>query len=68
MIILKILKRKIIVYGDGVELFRSSDLVGGDLAEEISIDIEGVLKLQIQFDTENYYDIGILLADAKLIK
>lgn len=60
----------IIVKGDGVDLFRKDDMKGGDMPESINVDITGVLKLQIVFESEieDYDQLDIVLADAKLYK
>ncbi|MNB97319.1 NPCBM/NEW2 domain protein [compost metagenome] len=41
----------LVVTGDGQELFRKDGLRGGDLATEINVDITGVLKLKIYFES-----------------
>lgn len=40
-----------IILGDGQELYRKDSMRGGDLATEINVNITGVLKLQIQFES-----------------
>ncbi|WP_310551249.1 NPCBM/NEW2 domain-containing protein [Paenibacillus glufosinatiresistens] len=58
----------IAIYGDGVELYRSESLKGGDLAKEINVELTGVLKLQIVFETakDEAEQLDLVLADAKL--
>jgi len=60
----------IIVKGDGVDLFRKDGMKGGDMPESINVDITGVLKLQIVFesDRKNNTSLDIVLGDAKLYK
>lgn len=60
----------LIVKGDGVEIFRKDDMKGGDMPENISIDVTGVLKLQVFFEASlnNGEQINIVLGEAKLFK
>ena len=59
---------KIIITGDGKELYSSPSLMGGDLPTEINIDVTGVLKLQIAFVNEGGDHITIDFADSKVIQ
>lgn len=60
----------IVIKGDGAELFRKDDMKGGDIPENITVDVTGVLKLQIIFESarDNTEHIDVVLGDAKLIK
>ncbi|OXM13930.1 hypothetical protein CGZ75_13030 [Paenibacillus herberti] len=59
----------VIILGDGQEIFRKDGLKGGDLPLEINVDLTGVLKLQIQFEssTNSGGQIDIVIGDAKLL-
>ncbi|MHA7963513.1 NPCBM/NEW2 domain-containing protein [Paenibacillus sp. CAU 1782] len=66
---------RLTIVGDGVELFKSDKLIGGDPAKEISVDLSGVLKLEILFEgieTDafgSYADyLNIVFAEAKLFQ
>lgn len=59
----------IVFKGDGKELFRKEGMRGGDLPVEISLDISGILKLQVYFEAaETAYNkqIDLVFADPKL--
>ncbi|WP_172253192.1 NPCBM/NEW2 domain-containing protein [Saccharibacillus deserti] len=58
----------IIVYGDGTEIFRQDGLRGGDVPKLASIDVTGVLKLQIRFESEldEGEQIDLVIGEAKL--
>lgn len=60
----------IVVKGDGVELFRKDEMKGGDPAESINVDVTGVLKLQIVFESSltKAEQIDVVLSDAQLVK
>ncbi|RPK18264.1 NPCBM/NEW2 domain-containing protein [Paenibacillus xylanexedens] len=60
----------IVIKGDGEELFRKDEMKGGDVPESINVDVTGVLKLQIIFESalDKGQQIDIVLGDAKLIK
>ncbi|WP_410511665.1 NPCBM/NEW2 domain-containing protein [Paenibacillus sp. BR2-3] len=58
----------IVIKGDGQELFRKDGIRGGDVATEISVDITGVLKLQVYFEAAEDYNnhIDLVFAEPKL--
>ncbi|MFM9280280.1 NPCBM/NEW2 domain-containing protein [Paenibacillus jiagnxiensis] len=58
----------IVIKGDGQELFRKEGMRGGDLPFEINVDVTGVLKLQVYFETssESYDQIDIVFTESKL--
>lgn len=58
----------IIIYGDGTEIFRQDGLRGGDMPKFNTIDITGVLKLQIRFESEldKGKQIDLVIGEAKL--
>ena len=60
----------IVIKGDGEELFRKDEMKGGDMPESINVDVTGVLKLQIIFESalDRGEQIDIVLGEAKLIK
>ncbi|HFL3758356.1 TPA: NPCBM/NEW2 domain-containing protein, partial [Clostridioides difficile] len=60
----------IVIKGDGEEIFRLDDLKGGDMPKSISVDVTGVLKLQIVFEAalDKRDQIDIVLGEAKLTK
>lgn len=56
-----------VILGDGQELFRSGDIKGGDLPTKVDIDISGVLKLQLKFETlTNEGSLNMVFAEAKV--
>lgn len=59
----------LIVYGDGVELFRKEGVKGGDLPTLVNVDLSGVLKLQIAFECsgDSYNQLDLVLGEAKLM-
>lgn len=59
---------RIVISGDDEVLYTSPELTGGDLPINISIDVSGVLRLEIQFQTVNatWDDLNLVLAEAKL--
>lgn len=58
----------IIIYGDGTEIFRQDGLRGGDMPKLNSIDVSGVLKLQIRFESQldNGKQIDLVIGEAKI--
>jgi len=56
------------VLGDGQELYVSPDLIGGNLPIEMNVDITGVLRLQIVFESDRKSDTGIIIGDPKLFQ
>lgn len=57
----------IVVKGDGQEIYRKDALRGGDVAAKIDIDVTGILKLQIVFETEaDGGHIDLVIAEPKL--
>lgn len=60
----------IIVKGDGQELFRKDAMKGGDMPLEISVDLTGVLKLQIVFESsaDDGNQIDLVIGEAKLFQ
>ncbi|GBF75200.1 hypothetical protein PA598K_03589 [Paenibacillus sp. 598K] len=58
---------KVTIYGDGIVLHESDELIGGDLAREINVDLTGVLKLEIKFENKNNKDqLDIVFVEPKL--
>ena len=58
---------KVTIYGDGNILHEADELIGGDLAREINLDLTGVLKLEIKFEMINDRDqLDIVLVEPKL--
>ena len=58
----------ITIIGDGQELFRQENLKGGDMPSKINVDVSGVLKLQIKFESsvDEGKHIDLVIGDAKL--
>lgn len=59
----------IVFKGDGREIFRKEGMRGGDIPFEISLDISGILKLQVYFeaaDDASNKQIDLVFADPKL--
>ncbi|WP_281887723.1 NPCBM/NEW2 domain-containing protein [Paenibacillus sp. YYML68] len=43
----------VVIIGDGKELYRKSNLRGGDNPAPVEVDLKGVLKLQIKFEAQD---------------
>ncbi|WP_054956961.1 NPCBM/NEW2 domain-containing protein [Paenibacillus dakarensis] len=58
----------VIIKGDGEELYRLEGIKGGDMPVKVNIDMTGVLKLQIVFESsiDNGEQIDLVIGDAKL--
>lgn len=56
----------LIIKGDGKEIYRKSDLKGGDLPINFDVNIKGILKLQVAFECKNGGQIDIDLVEVKI--
>ena len=59
---------KFTVLGDSSELYVIDNIKGGDLPKDISVDISGVLRLQLKFEITGSDAPDMIFADAKLIQ
>jgi hypothetical protein len=66
---------RVTILGDGVEIFKSDQLTGGDPAKEINVNLSGVLKLEILFEGIGSDDVftrrdqvDIVLTETKLFQ
>lgn len=66
---------RVTILGDGVEIFKSEQLTGGDPAKKINVDLSGVLKLEVLFEGISTGEFGthndqvvIVLTETKLFQ
>jgi hypothetical protein len=56
------------IYGDGKEIYTSPNLKGGDVPLRIDVNISGVLKLRIKFESNKKDYLDIVFAEAQLVQ
>lgn len=59
---------KVHIYGDGKEIYTSPDLKGGDEPLRIDVNLAGVLKLRIKFESNKKDDLDLVFTEAQLVQ
>jgi hypothetical protein len=56
------------IYGDGKEIYTSPSLKGGDEPLRVDLDLTGMLKLRIKFETNKKEDLDLVFTEAHLVQ
>jgi hypothetical protein len=56
------------IYGDGKEIYTSPSLKGGDEPLRIDVNLTGVLKLRIKFESNKKEDLDLVFTEAHLVQ
>ncbi|MEX2462535.1 MAG: NPCBM/NEW2 domain-containing protein [Paenibacillaceae bacterium] len=56
------------IYGDGKEIYTSPKLKGGDEPLRIDVNLTGVLKLRIKFESDKKDDLDLLFTEVHLVQ
>jgi hypothetical protein len=56
------------IYGDGKEIYTSPSLKGGDVPLRVDVNLTGVLKLRIKFESNKKDDLDLVFTEANLVQ